>query len=91
VNEQVVLIPKGEVEQLIKLMMVRLRGSLSWQLRPGKAREVFADAALNQVVFIRLYIGDSSANPALMTVEELESNCCWALQISRSTCWYSQR
>jgi uncharacterized protein (DUF3084 family) len=78
VNEQVVLIPKGEVEQLIKQIddgqdyVVRIRSAGNYVLGE-KHVEVFADAALNQIVFTSgSILATITANPALMTVEELE-------------------
>jgi len=93
VNEQVVLIPKGEVEQLIKQIddgqdyVVRIRSAGNYVLGE-KHVEVFADAALNQVASSGS--GDST-NPALMTVElEQESNLLGASKFRAPTCWYSQ-
>jgi len=73
--------------------MVRLRGqdSLSWQLRPGrKPVQVFADAALNQVVFMSGSVLATVPATPTMPVEELEQRVKLLLrfQISRATCWH---
>ena len=78
VNEQVVLIPKGEVEQLIEQIddgqdyVVRIRSAGNYVLGE-KPVQVFADAALNQVVFMSgSVLATVPANPATMPAEELE-------------------
>ena len=78
VNEQVVLIPKGEVEQLIKQIddgqdyVVRIRSAGNYVLGE-KPVQVFADAALNQVVFMSgSVLATVPANPATMPAEELD-------------------